>query len=53
MIELKRLGWGTFRIDVKVYWKKPYAGFVEVFHDLQFQPLVKKVVVCKVGEPIQ
>jgi len=27
-VELKRLGWGTFRIDIKIEWVKKFGGFI-------------------------
>ena len=31
-ILLRRLGWGTFRIEIKVYWKKDYNERMSEFH---------------------
>ena len=49
-ILLRRIGWGTFRIDIRVNWKKEYGGFTDVYHDLKFEPQVSSIVTCRIGK---
>jgi len=35
-MELRRFGWGTFAIGVTINWKKPFVGFMQVSHNLEF-----------------
>lgn len=37
-IEIRKRGWGTFRIDIKIVWKKKFGGYTDVYHDLSFEP---------------
>ena len=46
-IALTRIGWGTFRIDIKIHWLKKYGGFSELYHDLQFSAKNSKVETCR------
>ena len=46
-IEVKRIGWGIFRIFMKIHWKEKYGGFSEVSHQLGFVPHKYSINECK------
>ena len=49
-VTLRRFGWGTFRIEIRVFWQKKYGGgFSELYHDLEFEEKVSKVEVCRLA----
>jgi len=44
-ITLRRIGWGTFEIGVKIHWKKQFNERVSEFsHHLQFVPEIRRVI---------
>ena len=44
-VELGCVGWGTFRINVEIVWKKGYnEDQTELYHDLRFVPVHERVV---------
>ena len=45
VIRVARIGWGTFRIGVKVHWKGVYNEKTSEFHhDLEFIPESENIV---------
>ena len=45
IVEVKRLGWGTFRIGITIFWKGIFEEKKsELYHDLEFVQLSQNIV---------
>ena len=47
-VRVKRIGWGTFKIEVVVHWKKEFGAEKSVFeHMLSFEKHTYKAFACQ------